>query len=415
MPQLSVVLASLLLPLAAALSIVVAPLVARGHGGGGGHGGHAHPSGHSHPAAYDGVGSHGMPRSFPTGPRDIGGPRGFDQGRGFDAVRPAADGARFDGVARLDGGRPLDGGGRLDGVRGVPPGHFAGAAEPSRADLARIAARGPAAGVRPYSLATLAQRGDAIRDGLRDARWSGGRDWFAKHFDAWWPGAWWGGFGWGAGTGLLAGTAWSDLAAWGGYAAVPVSYAYGSTVCYGADGVVVRGGQGIPAADYAAQAATLAAAGGPSAAIAKDDAWRSLGVFAVARSEEPTPGTFLSLAIDRAGLIRGTSYDAVSDVTQRVTGKVDKETQRAAWTVGDRKSPVYEAGIANLTQRQTTMLMHRDGGAVEQLLLVRVDDVPGFAAPDVLDGGQAALERAAKPSPGDIRVNAQGDVIGRER
>jgi hypothetical protein len=51
---------------------------------------------------------------------------------------------------------------------------------------------------------------------------------------------------------------------------------------------------------------------------------------------------------------------------------------------------------------------------VEQLLLVKVDDVPGFAAPDVLDGGQAALERAAKPSPGDIRVNAQGDVIGRE-
>jgi hypothetical protein len=82
--------------------------------------------------------------------------------------------------------------------------------------------------------------------------------------------------------------------------------------------------------------------------------------------------------------------------------------------VGDRKSPVFEAGIANLTQRQTTMLVHRDGGAVEQLLLVKVDDVPGFAAPDVLDGGQAALERAAKPSPGDIRVNAQGDVIGRE-
>ena len=413
MPQSNVSLISLLRGVAV-LSIVVAPLVARGHGGGGGHGGHAHASGHGHPAAYDAVRSHGTPRSFPTGAPDVGGPRGFDQGRGFDAVRPAADGARFDGVARLAGGRPLDGGGRLDGVRGVPPGHFAGAGEPSRADFARTAVRGPAPSVRPYSIDALTRRGDVIRDGLRDARWHGGRDWYAKHFDAWWPGRWWGGFGWGTGTGLLAGTAWGDLAAWGGYAAMPVSYAYGSTVCYGADGVTVRGGPAISAADYAAQSATLAAAGGPSAAIAKDDEWRSLGVFAVARAEEATPGTFLSLAVDRAGLLRGTFYDAVSDATQRVTGKVDQQTQRAAWTVGERNAPVYEAGIANLTQRQATMLAHRRGATVDQLLLVRLDDVPGFGAADVLDGGEAALERAAKPSPGDIRINAQGDVIGRE-
>jgi hypothetical protein len=216
------------------------------------------------------------------------------------------------------------------------------------------------------------------------------------------------------GAGLLTGMAWGDLASWGGYAAVPVSYSYGSTVCYGADGVTVQGGPAMPAADYAAQASTLAAAGGPSAPVAKDDQWRSLGVFAVARAEETTPGTFLSLALDRDGLLRGSYYDAVADTTQKVTGKVDKQTQRAAWTVGDRKTPVYEAGIANLTQRQTTMLVHRDGGAVEQMLLVRVEDVPGGAAPGVLDGGEAALDQARKPSPGDIRVNAEGDVIGRE-
>jgi hypothetical protein len=382
------------LALAAVVLLLAGPREACGHGGGGSHaGGHA-GGGHGHMAGFAGGGPRGMPRSFPTGPRDIGGPRGFDEGRGFDAVRPGADGARFDGVARLDGGRPLDGGGRLDGVRTLPPGHFAGAGELSRADFARIAARGPATGVRPYSLDSLARRGDVIRDGLRDARWSGGRDWYAKHFEAWWPGGWWGGFGWGVGAGLLAGTAWGDLAAWGGYAPVPVSYAYGSTVCYGANGVVVQGSPAISAADYAAQAATLAAAGGPAAAIAKDDEWRSLGVFAIARAEEATPGTFLSLAIDRAGLLRGTSYDAVSDATQQVTGKVDKQTQRAAWTVGDRKTPVFEAGIANLTQRQTTMLVHRDGGAVEQLLLVRVDSVPGSAAADVLDGGDAPRAHA---------------------
>ena len=37
---------------------------------------------------------------------------------------------------------------------------------------------------------------------------------------------------------------------------------------------------------------------------------------------------------------------------------VDKKTQRAAWTVGDRKEPIYETGFANLTRSETTMLVH---------------------------------------------------------
>jgi hypothetical protein len=69
-----------------------------------------------------------------------------------------------------------------------------------------------------------------------------------------------------------------------------------------------------------------------------------------------------------------------------ITGKVDKKTQRAAWTIGDKKLPVYDAGLANLTQQQTTILVHRDGGKVEQMMLVRVQDRPGADA-------------AAKPAP----------------
>jgi len=85
----------------------------------------------------------------------------------------------------------------------------------------------------------------------------------------------------------------------------------------------------------------------------------------------------MSLAIDKEGLLRGTYYDAVSDSTMNITGKVDKQTQRAAWTLGDKKTPVYEAGLANLTQQQTTILVHRDGGKDEQMLLVRVQDPAG--------------------------------------
>ena len=53
--------------------------------------------------------------------------------------------------------------------------------------------------------------------------------------------------------------------------------------------------------------------------------------------------------------------------------------------------PVYEAGLANLTKPQTTILVHRDGGKVEQMLLVRVDDkAAGGAAAPKKPAGEAA-------------------------
>ena len=189
---------------------------------------------------------------------------------------------------------------------------------------------------------------------------------------------------------MLTALAWSDLAGWGGYGAAPVAYNYGTNICYQDDGVYVQGTRVGSAAEYAQQAATLAGQGGADAKIADNDQWRPLGVFALARSEETNPSTFMSLAIDKTGLLRGTYYDAVSDSTQNITGKVDKKSQRAAWTIGDKKTPIYEAGLTNLTQQQTTILVHRDdgkGGAgkVEQMLLVRVQDDKSPAAPAKAD------------------------------
>ncbi|NBW86794.1 MAG: hypothetical protein EBR23_08225, partial [Planctomycetia bacterium] len=139
--------------------------------------------------------------------------------------------------------------------------------------------------------------------------------------------------------------------------------------------------------------------GGADAKVADDDQWRPLGVFAMARSEETNPSTFVSLAIDKAGLLRGTYYDAVSDSTMNVTGKVDKKTQRAAWNVGGKKLPVYEAGLSNLAeQQQTTILVHRDGGKVEQLLLVRVSDKDAAAGKDAASERPGGSDKAG-PAP----------------
>ena len=79
----------------------------------------------------------------------------------------------------------------------------------------------------------------------------------------------------------------------------------------------------------------------------------------------------------------------MSDENSHVTGNVDKKTQRAAWTIGDKKEPVYEAGISNLTKDQLTILVHKADGKVEQMLLVRVKEgVPG-AGPVTRPGEKA--------------------------
>ena len=360
-----------------ALALNHGATVAHAHGGGGGHGGGGHMGGGGHIGGYGG-GDFGGGRGFDGG-RDMGGGmRDFDGGRAIDGARG------FDGGRALDAGRVAAGG--LDG------GHFAGEHTLSKADFQRIANEGVGrdglgrdalarGAVRPYSMNNLVNRGNIVRNNFYDGGWYGGRGWYGAHFGAWWPGGWWGGYGWGMGAGLLTGLAWSELAGWGGYAA-PVAYNYGTNVCYQDDGVYVQGERVGSAAEYAQQAATLAAAGGADAKIAADDQWRPLGVFALARSEETNPSTFLSLAIDKAGLLRGTYYDAVSDSTQNITGKVDKKTQKAAWTIGDKKTPIYEAGLTNLLEKQATILVHRDdgkggNGKVEQMLLVRVDDKAG--------------------------------------
>lgn len=400
--------------LACVYLFALAASLAHAHGGGGGHmggmGGGGHMGGYGGP--HMGGGGFDGGRGFDGGDRGFdGGARGFDGGaRGFDGGARGFDGGArdFDGGARgLDGGRSLDGMREFGGLDGAA-GHFAGdhniaRGDFSKADFQRIANQGIArdglgrGAVRPYSIDNLANRGDAIRNNFYNGGWYGGRGWYNNHFNAWWPGGWWGGFGWG----MMAGLAWSDLVGWGGYGTAPVAYNYGTNVVYEDDGVYVQGARVGSAEEYAQQAATLAGQGA-SATVAKDDQWRPLGVFAMARKEETSPGTFLSLAIDKAGLLRGTYYDAVSDSTQNVSGKVDKKTQRAAWTIGDKKTPVYEAGLSNLTQQQTTILVHRDGGKVEQMLLVRVQDPKGGA-------GTAQSKPAAKPRQ-NIDVDRDPDV-----
>ena len=91
------------------------------------------------------------------------------------------------------------------------------------------------------------------------------------------------------------------------------------------------------------------------------------------QGEEQDANDIFQLAINKDGIIRGNFYNALSDTTEPVYGSVDNKTQRAAWTVGEHKDRVFETGIANLTEPETSMLVHFGTDRTQQWTLVRLE------------------------------------------
>lgn len=99
-----------------------------------------------------------------------------------------------------------------------------------------------------------------------------------------------------------------------------------------------------------------------------------LGVFALVHEEEGESDLFFQLAISKDGTISGTYHNTTTDETRPVQGSVDKQTQRAAWTVGDKKNTVVETGIYNLTQEETPVLIHFGDQQTQTWLMVRLEE-----------------------------------------
>jgi hypothetical protein len=184
------------------------------------------------------------------------------------------------------------------------------------------------------------------------------------------PGAW-------AAAGLVAGaTAWS-AASWPtcqsyvGYAsnAAPYYYDYGNSITYQGDNVYYGDQVAATQEDYAAQAQQIAQAAPEPAA---DVQWQPLGVFAMAVGDETSSNDIVQLAIDQSGAVRGNYYNAISDTAVPLSGSLDKKSQRVAWTINGKNNIVYETGLYNLTQDQTTMLVHFGKDNTQQYKLFRV-------------------------------------------
>jgi hypothetical protein len=163
----------------------------------------------------------------------------------------------------------------------------------------------------------------------------------------------------------------------------PAYYDYGSGGnVYYEDDMVYANGEQYPAEEYAAQAETIATS---APEVEDPDAmqWMPLGVFALTKDgdKDATPVLFLQLAVSKEGIIAGTLQNKSTDQTESIEGMVDQTSQRAAWTITGKNTPIMETGIANLTENETQALVHFADGTTQQWLMLHLENPNAAASP----------------------------------
>ena len=315
------------------------------------------------------------------------GPRGAIAGGTRNATATGPEGRTFSGSsdrgAAVGPGGAIAGGSR-GGIATGPGGAVAGASRwraaatrfPTDAGFAhyRTGAVGNFAHPTAYwSNSYLASRAGYVRTGFYQ---------YGAFHPAWYtahPGCWLAA-GWAAGAAWTAATA-ANLASFCSIPAEPIYYDYGNTIVY-QDNSVYDNGQDVGTAEQYEQQAVTLAQHGQEAKPPPTDRWQPLGVFALVQGDDTTSNTMFQLAVNQQGTIRGNYYDGLMDSTSTVYGSVDKKTQLAAWTIGDKKTPVFEAGIFNLTKDETPVLAHFGPDKTQQWLLVRVQQKDANTAPE---------------------------------
>lgn len=157
----------------------------------------------------------------------------------------------------------------------------------------------------------------------------------------------------------------------------PVQYDYGTGGnIYVQDNSVYLGGEQIASTeDFAMSAAELATVAPPeNEEEAEASDWLPLGTFALSTGEKDVePTRIVQMAVNRDGIVSGTIYNTLTDVSQTIQGKVDPETQRVAFRIGESETIVAETGLYNLTQDEVPLWVHFGPLETETYLLVRLD------------------------------------------
>jgi hypothetical protein len=214
-------------------------------------------------------------------------------------------------------------------------------------------------------------RGDDVRfrvadrrDNLFDDDWWEHRSWRDRPIyvsNPWW---WWQPARWST-VNVFLDAGWAD----------PIAYDYGTDVIYDDYAVYVHGEPVGTPVEYSRQVIELA---NPVEVVAEapvvETEWTPLGVWALVQENQGEDAVmFFQLSVDRAGLISGAYTNVISGEVLPVVGQVDRATQRAAWHIGKQKERVFEAGMANLTENEASVLLHTAPGEMQTWLLVRME------------------------------------------
>ncbi len=241
-----------------------------------------------------------------------------------------------------------------------------------------------------------------------DELWDDVRDYHDDLFDD----HWWGGCYWGAGyypPGYSCPSNpwwWWVPVAWGTLATIvnaaePVYYDHGVTVIYEGDKVYQNGVPPQPAEQYREQAINLvvnveqppppappptasAAAAAPAPSQPASD-WMPLGVWALTQEEKGDATMFFQISVNKEGIISGGYQNVVTGESKPIAGSVDKQSQRAAWRIGDNNNTVFETGLFNLTKDVTTVAMHFGKEQTQTWLMVRLPAPQMPGAPTKVD------------------------------
>jgi hypothetical protein len=100
--------------------------------------------------------------------------------------------------------------------------------------------------------------------------------------------------------------------------------------------------------------------------------WMPLGVFALKPIDGGAATRVLQLAISPAGFVRGSHLDTISGGVHTLRGRVDKESRRAALTIGDEGTAVFDIALAALTEAQARLTAYFPDGSDASWMLIRL-------------------------------------------
>lgn len=90
--------------------------------------------------------------------------------------------------------------------------------------------------------------------------------------------------------------------------------------------------------------------------------WYPLGVFSLMSSQEDMGTRIVQLAVDRRGRLAGTYFDMVSDTENAIVGEINRQTQRAEWSLRRNPDVTFRASIYRLLQPYGYVTVRLPGG-----------------------------------------------------